>query len=78
SSKLKCEKVRLKPWLPKSRQLSAFVAVRDRMYRGYTHMSDKIDYGTIGNMEAAAFSLAMPLPCFAFSNRFGYLSSALR
>ncbi|WP_221165212.1 hypothetical protein, partial [Rhizobium sp. NLR22b] len=31
SSKLKCEKVRIKPWLPKSRQLSAFVAVRDRM-----------------------------------------------
>ncbi|MDO3436344.1 hypothetical protein QWJ46_27165, partial [Rhizobium sp. CBN3] len=46
SSKLKCEKVRIKPWLPKSRQLSAFVAVRDRMYRPYRRIWRNQHYGT--------------------------------
>ncbi|WP_210422012.1 hypothetical protein, partial [Rhizobium sp. S9] len=31
---------------PESRQLSAFVAVRDRMCRGYNTKSHKVDYGT--------------------------------
>jgi len=36
---------------PEKQAAYAFVAVRDRMYPGYIHRSDKIDYGTIAYLD---------------------------